>query len=80
MLYSEANFQGRVFRTSAAVPDLGRFNNVASSDRVNNNQTWRFYAQKNFQGDFVEIKPRQSLANLGRLNNRIESLRAVPGR
>ncbi|RUS93634.1 hypothetical protein DSM106972_095750 [Dulcicalothrix desertica PCC 7102] len=77
ILWDQKIGRGASFETNKAVPDLGRFNNRASAIQVNNGQKWRFYEGKNFTGAFIEIGPDEARGNLGRLNNRVSSLRAV---
>jgi Beta/Gamma crystallin len=77
ILWDQKIGRGASFKTNGAVPDLRRFNNRASAIQVTNGQKWRFYEGKNFTGAFIEIGPDQATGNLGRLNNRISSLRAV---
>ncbi|BAZ08920.1 hypothetical protein NIES4071_07260 [Calothrix sp. NIES-4071] len=77
ILWDQKIGRGASFETNKAVPDLRRFNNRASAIQVNNGQKWRFYEGKNFTGAFIEIGPDEARGNLGRLNNRISSLRAV---
>ncbi len=81
-LWDRTNHRGASFDSNRAVADLSLrgFNDRASSITVNNDQTWRFYRDKNFQGSFIEIEPGESLENIGRLNNRVSSFRVVRGR
>jgi Beta/Gamma crystallin len=79
-LWSKANLKGSSFESDKGVPDLHQvgFDNKASSIAVNNGQKWRFYKDKDFQGEFVEIGPNQSRGNLGMLNNQVSSFKSVP--
>jgi hypothetical protein len=81
-LWDRTNHRGTSFDSNTAVSDLSLrgFDDRASSITVNNDQTWRFYQDKNFQGSFVEIGPGESREKLGRLNNRVSSFRVVRGR
>ena len=78
-LWDKSNRKGAKFDSSEAVADLSRvgFDNKASSAAINNGQKWRFYADKNFKGDFVEIGADQTRNSLGKLNNRVSSFKAV---
>jgi Beta/Gamma crystallin len=78
-LWNRTNHRGASFDSNRAVSDLSLrgFDDRASSIAVNNDQTWRFYRDKNFQGSFIEIGPGESRENLGRLNNRVSSFKAV---
>lgn len=71
--------RGASFRTNGAVPDLSRFrfNDRASAIQVNNGQKWRFYSEKNFKGQYIDVGPDEAVGSIGRLNNRISSLRAI---
>jgi hypothetical protein len=79
VLYSKENFNGDVLEVNQAVSDLEmmNFGEITSSIRVNNNQTWRFYDQENFMGEYIDIGPGESLAKLGEFDNEIESLQAI---
>ncbi|MBN3879128.1 MULTISPECIES: beta/gamma crystallin-related protein [unclassified Nostoc] len=71
--------RGTSFNTNKAVADLSKFgfNNKASAIQVNNGQKWRFYAGKNFTGEYIDIGPDEAVGNIGRLNNKISSLKAI---
>ena len=63
------------------VADLSTLNfaNITSSVAVNNGQTWRFYTDKNYQGDYFDVGPDTALGNLpSNIDNNIESLKALP--
>jgi hypothetical protein len=79
-LWSKVNRQGASFESDKGVSDLSQtgFDNKASSIAVNNGQKWRFYQDKNFQGEFIEIGPDESRGNLGMLNNQVSSFKSVP--
>jgi hypothetical protein len=66
----------RSFGSNQAVADLSKvaFDNIASRARVNNNQKWRFYEDKNFQGKSVLVEPGQSRSLSG---IKVSSFRAV---
>lgn len=80
-LWDRTNHRGVSFDSNTAVADLSLrgFDDRASSITVNNDQTWRFYRDKNFQGSFIEIGPGESRENLGRLNNRVSSFKVFRG-
>jgi hypothetical protein len=69
---------GRVFSSNDGVADLGKvgFDNRAVAASVNNNVAWRFYEDKNFKGEFVQIQPKQA-RNLGKLANKVSSFCAL---
>ena len=71
--------RGASFRTNGAVADLSkvRFNDRASAIQVNNGQKWRFYAGKNFTGEYIDVGPDEAVGNIGRLNNKVSSLKAL---
>lgn len=79
-LWDGTNRQGASFESNNAVADLSKvgFDNKASSIAVNNGQKWRFYKDKNFKGEFVEIGPDEFRGNLGKLNNQISSFKSIP--
>jgi Mannan-binding protein/Beta/Gamma crystallin len=78
-LFSKGLNQGQSFDSNVGVADLSTvgFNDKASSIVVNNGQKWRFYKDKNFQGEFIEVGPEDSSSNLGNLNNQISSFKSV---
>lgn len=78
-LWDQQIGRGASFKTNNAVADLSQrgFNDKASAIQVNNGQKWRFYAGKNFTGAYIDVGPNQAVGNIGRLNNRISSLKAI---
>ncbi len=78
-LFSNNNGRGQSFDSNVGVADLSAvgFNDKASSIAVNNGQKWRFYKDKNFQGEFIEIGPKDSRSHLGSLNRQISSFKSV---
>ena len=78
-LWSKPNRQGTTFESNQGVPDLSQvgFDNRASSIAVNNGQKWRFYKDKNFKGEFIEIGSDEFRGNLGKFNNQISSFKSV---
>jgi hypothetical protein len=79
VLYSKENFGGNPLEVNEAVSDLSlsSFDDITSSIRVNNDQTWRFYDLANYKGDYIDVGPGESLAKLEELNNDIESLKSI---
>jgi uncharacterized protein YcfJ len=80
-LYQNERFYGPTFTTGAPVYNLDRsgFNDRASSLIVQRG-TWQVCDDSDFRGYCMTLRPGQypSLATMG-LNNRISSLRPVPG-
>ncbi|MEI1375470.1 beta/gamma crystallin-related protein [Nostoc sp. UHCC 0926] len=78
-LWDQQIGKGASFDTNNAVADLTKFgfNNKASAIQVNNGQKWRFYAEKNFRGEYIDVGPDEARGNLGKLNNRISSLKSI---
>jgi hypothetical protein len=78
-LWDQQIGQGASFKTNNAVADLSKlgFDNKASAIQVNNGQTWRFYAGKNFTGEYVDVSPNEAVGNIGPLNNKVSSLKAI---
>ncbi len=78
-LWDGNNRQGASFESNNAVADLSKvgFNDKASSIAVNNGQKWRFYKDKNFKGEFIEIGPDESRGNIGKLNNQVSSFKSI---
>ena len=78
-LWDQQIGKGASFKTNQAVADLSKvgFNDKASAIQVNNGQKWRFYAGKNFTGEYIDVGPDQAVGNIGRLNNKVSSLKAI---
>ena len=78
-LFSKGINQGQSFKSNGKVADLTTvgFNDRASSIKVSNGKKWRFYKDKNFQGEFIEVGPNESRVNLGKLNKQISSFKSV---
>jgi len=78
-LWDQQIGKGGSFETNKAVADLSKlgFNDKASAIQVNNGQKWRFYAGKNFTGEYIDVGPNQAVGNIGRLNNKVSSLKAI---
>ncbi|MEH2274868.1 MAG: beta/gamma crystallin-related protein [Nostoc sp.] len=78
-LWDQQIGKGASFDTNNAVADLTKFgfNNKASAIQVNNGQKWRFYADRNFRGEYIDVGPDEARGNLGKLNNRISSLKSI---
>ena len=77
-LFSESDAQGLQFGTNKAIEDLSNFgfDNSTAFIAVNNNQTWRFYEDANFQGDYIDVTPDTAL-NVGDFGMEISSLQAI---
>lgn len=80
-LYTDENFGGQRFTTSAPVPNLGNsgFNDRASSADVRGS-SWQLCADSNYRGQCVTLNPGtyRSLGAMG-LNDNVSSIRAVSG-
>ena len=78
-LFSKGINQGKSFDSNVKVADLSAvgFDNKASAIVVNNSQKWRFYQDKNFKGEFIDVGPKSTKVNLGKLNNQISSFKSV---
>jgi Mannan-binding protein/Beta/Gamma crystallin len=78
-LFSKVHGRGQSFDSSVGVADLSAvgFNDKASSIAVNNGQKWRFYKDKDFQGEFIEVGPEDTRSRLGNFNNQISSFKSV---
>lgn len=79
ILWTKGINEGVPFKSNSAIRDLSKvgFDNKASAIAVNNGQKWRFYKDKNFQGEFIEIGPDEARSNLGKFNNQISSFKSV---
>ena len=77
-LYSESDLQGFQFGSNKAIEDLSEFgfNDATGSITVANDQTWRFYENANFQGDFIEVGAGQSV-NAGDFGMQISSFQSI---
>jgi hypothetical protein len=78
-LFSKSDGRGQSFDSNVGVADLSAvgFNDKASSIAVNNGQKWRFYKDRDFQGEFIEVGPEATSNSLGNLNNQISSFQSV---
>jgi hypothetical protein len=78
-LFSQGINQGQSFESNKGVADLQAvgFDNKASAIQVNNGQKWRFYKDKNFKGEFIEIGPNEGRGNLGKFTRQISSFKSV---
>jgi Beta/Gamma crystallin len=78
-LFSRGINRGQLFESDEGVADLRAvgFDNRASAIRVNNDKKWRFYKDKNFQGEFIEVGPKDTRRHLGNFNNKISSFKSV---
>jgi hypothetical protein len=70
---------GKEFESNVGVADLSAvgFDNKAVFAAVNNGQTWRFYKDKNFQGESIDIGPDEARGFLGNLDRQISSFKAI---
>ena len=70
---------GREFESNVGVADLSAvgFDNKAVFAAINNGQTWRFYKDKNFQGESIDIGPDEARGFLGNLDRQISSFKAI---
>ena len=77
-LTSKSCGQGHTFNSNKGIENLKDFgfDNATKSITVNNDKTWRFYEDPNFKGEFVDVKPNQSL-NVGKFGKKISSFKAV---
>jgi hypothetical protein len=77
-LTSEPSNQGLSFNTNKAIEDLSEFgfDDATAFIAVNNNQTWRFYEEANFQGDYIDVGPDTAM-NVGDFGMEISSLQAI---
>jgi hypothetical protein len=79
-LWSAPSVSGSSLDVNSKVADLSTlgFANITSSIQVNNGQTWRFYTDKNFQGQYFDVGPDTGLGSLpSNIDNNIESLQAI---
>lgn len=77
-LSSQSSGKGFQFGSNKAIEDLRDFgfNDATAFVAVNNNQTWRFYEDINFQGDFIEVGPDEA-RGVGDFGIKISSFKAV---
>jgi hypothetical protein len=78
-LFSKSINRGQSFESNRGVADLSAvgFDDKAAAIQVNNGQKWRFYKDKNFQGEFIEIGPDEARGNLGKFTRQISSFKSV---
>ncbi len=78
-LYSNDSSSGQSFTSNYAVADLSKvgFNDRTSFIQIDDGQKWRFYKDKNFKGEFIEVGPDIARGNLGKLDKQISSFRPV---
>jgi hypothetical protein len=78
-LFSKGMNKGRAFASDKGVADLSTvgFDDKAVAIQVNNGQKWRFYVDKNFQGEFIEIGPEEGRGFIGKFTRRISSFKSV---
>ena len=77
-LSSEASNQGFQFGANKAIEDLSEFgfDDATQFIAVNNTQTWRFYEDANFQGDYIDVGPDTAM-NVGEFGLSISSFQAI---
>jgi hypothetical protein len=77
-LSTVSNAEGDMLETNKAIADLSEFNfdNSTQFISVTNGQTWRFYEDANFQGDYIEVGPDEA-RSVGHLGVEISSLQAI---
>lgn len=78
-LFSNPNSNsGEEFTTNKAVKNLADvgFNDATGFIAVNNGQTWRFYEDANFKGDYIDVGPDEA-RRAGKFGRKISSLRAI---
>jgi Beta/Gamma crystallin len=78
-LFSKSINRGQSFESNQGIADLSAvgFDDRAAAIQVNNGQKWRFYKDKNFQGEFIEIGPNEGRGNLGNFTRQISSFKSV---
>lgn len=78
-LFSDPNSNsGDQFNTNKAIENLSDFgfNDTTGFISVNNAQTWRFYEDADFQGDFIDVGPDEA-RSAGDFGMKISSLKAI---
>lgn len=78
-LFSDPNSNtGDQFNTNKEIKNLADFgfNDATGFIAVNNSQTWRFYEDANFKGDFIDVGPDEA-RRAGEFGLKISSLRAI---
>ncbi|WP_019507676.1 beta/gamma crystallin-related protein [Pleurocapsa sp. PCC 7319] len=77
-LFSEPGRGGVSLKTNEKIEDLSDFDfdNLTQSITVENGQTWRFYEDPNFEGDYIEVGP-FTTTSAGDLAMEISSLQAI---
>jgi hypothetical protein len=77
-LTSEPSNQGFSFNSNKGIEDLSEygFDDATQFIAVNNNKTWRFYEDTNFQGDYIDVAPDTAM-NVGEFGLSISSFKAI---
>jgi hypothetical protein len=77
-LTSEPDNQGFSFNSNKGIEDLSEFgfNDATQFIAVNNDKTWRFYEDANFQGDYIDVAPNTAM-NVGEFGLSISSFQAI---
>jgi hypothetical protein len=78
ILYSEPDALGYEFGSNQKIEDLSvfGFNDATGSIFVSNDQTWRFYENTNFEGDYRDVGPGE-FVNIGDFGMTISSFQAI---
>jgi hypothetical protein len=77
-LTSKPSNQGFSFNSNKAIEDLSEygFDDATQFIAVNNNKTWRFYEDPNFEGDYIDVAPDTAM-NVGEFGLSISSFKAL---
>ena len=77
-LTSEPCNQGFSFGSNKAIEDLSEFgfDDATQFIAVNNGQTWRFYEDANFQGNYIDVGPNTAM-DVGEFGLSISSFQAI---
>ena len=79
-LFSEAinRSEGFSFGSNKAIEDLSEygFDDATQSISNNNGQTWRFYEDANFQGNYIDVGPNTAM-DVGEFGLSISSFQAI---
>jgi hypothetical protein len=78
-LWSESNHTGVVRSYTSSTPDLGSFNNQASSFEVGNNETWRLWTLKNYGGSYATLGGyyKGTIGPFSGIDNNVESVQRL---
>jgi hypothetical protein len=72
------NNSGERFASDKGVKNLADvgFDNATGFIAINDSQTWRFYEDANYKGDFIEVGPDEARP-AGKFGRKISSFRAI---